>query len=303
MRIEKVDDLIPLVSGRGKPVRLACAAPEDSESLEALRMAADAGIVQPLLVGRQKAIGTVASALGISLDGFEFDDLPEQEEVARRAAQIVYDGRAAILMKGNLTTKDLIRAVLEHDRLSRNERMLSHVALFDAPLLGKPIILTDAGVNIKPNLAQKIEIVKNAAEVSRRLGVKMPKVAMLAAVERVELPAMRATLDARMVEKMSDAGLLGEVAVQGPLALDDAVSPDVARLKALTGPVVGDADILVAPEIETANVLYKALTCFAQLEGASIIWGAHVPVVVPSRADSAGTKLLSIAFAAAMIEE
>ena len=300
--VRKVEDLIPLVRERRGPVTVACAAPEDSESLEALRMAIDAGIAKPLAVGRQRAITTVARALGISLDGFEFYDVPEEEEVARQATELVRQGAAPVLMKGHLPTKTIIRAVLDHATGLRGERMLSHVALFDAPPTGKPVVVTDAGVNIRPNLSQKIEIIRNAAEVVRRLGVKLPKVAMLTAIEHVELPAMPATLDAKLIERMSEAGLLGEIAVQGPLALDDAVSPEVARSKALTGPVAGQADILVAPEIETANVLYKALTCFAGLEGASIIWGARVPVVVPARADTARMKFLSIAFAAAMIE-
>lgn len=300
--IRKVEDLAGLVRERHAPVTVACAAPEDAESLEALRMAVEAGIARPLVVGREQAILTLARALGVSLDGFEFRDVPDSEDVARAAAAVVHEGRASILMKGHMPTKVIIRAVLDHHTGLRSGRMLSHVALFDAPATGKPVVVTDAGVNIRPNLSQKIEIIKNAAEVMQRLGVKRPRVAMLAAVERVELPAMPATLDARLIERMSEAGLLGEVVVQGPLALDDAVSPEVARSKALVGPVAGKADILVAPEIETANVLYKALTCFAGLEGASIIWGARVPVVVPARADTARMKFLSIALAAAMTE-
>ncbi len=302
MRIRKVEDLVGLVRQRMQPVSIACAAPEDSESLEALRMAADAGMVRPLAVGRRQAIITLARTLGISLEGFEVRDVPDEQEVARYASKMVRDGEAGILMKGHLPTKLVIRAVLDHETGLRVGRMLSHVALFDAPPMGKPVMVTDAGVNIRPNLSQKIEIIRNAAEVAQRLGVKLPKVAMLAAVEHVDPSAMPATRDAKLIERMADAGILGEIAVQGPLALDDAVSADVVRSKSLTGPVAGKADILVAPEIETANVLYKALTCFAGLEGASIIWGAKAPIVVPARADTARMKFLSIALAAAMIE-
>jgi len=300
--VRKVEDLVSLVRSRQGPVTVACAAPDDAESLEALRMATDAGIARPLAVGRQSAIITVARALGISLDGFEFHDVPDAAETARQATALVRQGAASILMKGHLPTKTVIRAVLDHDTGLRTGRMLSHVALFDAPPMRKPVVVTDAGVNIRPSLSQKIEIIKNAAEVVRKLGVRLPKVAMLTAVEYVELPAMPATLDAKLIERMSEAGLLGELVVQGPLALDDAVSAEVVRSKGLAGPVVGEADILVAPEIETANVLYKALTCFAGLEGASIIWGARAPVVVPARADTARMKFRSIVFAAAMIE-
>lgn len=300
--VEKVEDLVALVRGRQEPATVACAAPEDSESLEALRMAADEGIAKPLAVGPERTVYTLAQSLGISLGGFQFHDVPEQEDVARRASQLVRDGEADILMKGHLSTKSLIQAVLDHDTGLRTGRMLSQVALFDAPPLGRPVLLTDCAVNIRPNFTQKIEILKNAAEIARKLGIKRPKVAALAAVERVELPAMPATLDARLLERMAEAGELGEVVVQGPLALDDAVSRDVVRTKAISGPVAGRADILLAPEIETANCCYKALTCFAGLEGASIIGGASAPVVLAARGDSARAKFLSIAFAAAMIE-
>ena len=300
--IRKVADLVSLVRDRQGPVTVACAAPEDSESLEALRMAADAGIAKPLAVGRKQAITTLARTLGISLEGFEFLDVPDRDKAAAMATAIVHNGRAPVLMKGLLPTKSIIHAVLDHDTGLRAGRILSHVALFDAPPTGKCLAVTDAGVNIRPNLAQKLEIIRNAAEVMRRLGVKHPKAAMLAAIEHVDVAAMPATLDAKLIERMSEAGELDGILVQGPLALDDAVSPDVVRSKALTGPVVGKADIVVAPEIETANVLYKALTCFAGLEGASIIWGARAPVVVPGRADTARMKFLSIALAAALVE-
>jgi len=300
--IRKVEDLVGLARARRAPVTVACAVPEDRESLEALRLAADQGIARPLAVGQRQAIEAAAEDLGLSLDGFEFHEAPDSEAAARSASALVHDGRAAVLMKGRLATKTMIRAVLDHDIGLRRGRMLSHVALFDAPSLDRPVVLTDAGVNIRPNLAQKIEIIRNAAEVMQRLGVECPRVAILAAVGRVELPAMPATLDAKLLERMGKAGRLGHVIVQGPLALDGAVSPEVVRVKGLSGPVVGQADILVVPEIETGNIFYKALTCFGGFEGASLIWGARAPVVVTSRTDTARMKFLSVAFAA-MVEE
>lgn len=300
--IKTVADLPALVRGRQKPVSVACAAPEDSESLEALRMAADEGIAKPLAVGPRRAILTVAQSLGISTEGFEFVDVPEEEQAARRAAQLVHDGDATVLMKGRLSSKSFIQAVLDHHVGLRTGRMLSQIALFDAPLLGRPILLTDCGVNVRPSFSQKIEILKNAIDIAHKLGIRKPGVAVLAAVEHVDLPAMPATLDARLLERMARSGEFGDAVVQGPLALDDAVSRDVVRAKAISGPVAGRADILLAPEIETANCLYKALTCFAGLEGASIIGGASAPIVLPARADSARMKFLSIAFAAAMTE-
>ncbi len=300
--IDKVDQLVDRVRERQRPITLACAGPEDAESLEALRLAADTGLIKPLAVGRKQAIITCAQTLGISLEGFEFEDVPDQSKVAECTTASVREGRALAMMKGHLPTKQVIRAILNHQTGLRGDGMLSHVALFDAPPSGKCVVVTDAGVNIRPTLSQKIEITRNAAEVLRRLGVRKPKVAMLAAIEHVNVTTMPATLDAKLIEQMSDAGLLGELVAQGPLALDDAVSPDVARSKGLAGPVAGQADIVVAPEIETANAIYKALTCFAGLEGASIIWGATAPIVVPGRADTARMKFLSIALACAMIE-
>ncbi len=300
--IKKVEDLIAIARRRPEPATIVCAAPENSETLESLRMAIDHGIARPIAVGRKKAIMTLADTLGISLEGFEFHDVPEQDEAARVATRMVRDGYASILMKGSLPTKTMLRAVLDHSTGLRSGRMLSHIALFDAPPLGKPVIVTDASVNIRPNLSQKIEIVKNAAEVMRRLGVKRPNVALIAAIEYVDLPAMPATLDAKLIERMAEAGELGDVAVQGPLALDDAVSIDVVRAKELTGPVAGKADILVVPEIETGNVLYKALTCFAGIEPAGMICGVRAPLAFAARGDTARVKLLSIALAAATLE-
>ena len=298
--IRKISELIELARRKEPMPIIACAGPDDSDSLESLRMALDAGIGQPLAVGRQRAIQTVAETLGISLDGFEFYDVPDPKDAPAVATRLVHDGKASILMKGSVSTKSVIRAVLDSHAGLRSGRMLSHAALFDAPALNKPVLVTDAGVNIRPNLSQKIEIVKNAVDVMQRLGLRRPLVAILAAIERVELPAMPATLDAKLIEKMSAAGLLGDAIVQGPLALDDAVSPDVARSKGIGGPVAGRADIVVAPEIETGNVLYKALTCFAEIDCAAVVWGAKVPIVVASRADTARTKFLSISLASVL---
>ncbi len=298
--IKKVEDLVPLVRDRQKPATVACAAPQDAESLEALRMAADEGIAKPLAVGNKPAIITAAETLGISLEGFEFLDVPERDEVAERATQLVHDGRASVLMKGTLPTRQLLHAVLDRDIGLRSGRILSHVALFDAPPLGKPVAITDAGVNINPNLSRKIEIVKNATEIMERLGISRPKVAILAAVEDVRLRDMPVTLHAKLIQRIAEAGQLGNAVVQGPLALDGAVSPEVVRVKGLTGPVVGRADILVVPTIESGNIFYKALTYFGGLECAGVLWGATAPVVITSRTDTARVKFLGITLAAAV---
>ena len=302
MLLRAVDDLVAFATEKNQAVPLACAAPEDRETLEALRLALDAGIARPIAVGNVNRIREIAATWRISLEGFELHDVSDPSQVPARATELVHEGRARILMKGHVTSRELIRAALSHNAGLRGG-VLSHVAVFSNVPLGKLLICTDAGVNIRPTLSQKIEIVKNAAEVMRRLGVTRPKVAMLAAIEKVELLTMPATLDAKLVERIAAAGQLGDVDVQGPLALDDAISPDAARAKELAGPVVGVADIVVAPEIETGNVLCKALGYLAGQVYAGIVWGASAPIVVSGRGDSARGKFLSIALAAAILDE
>jgi len=299
--IRKVAGLVALARERNPHARVACICPTDAATLGALRLAVDQGVARPLAVGPEHATVAAAQRVGVSLEGFELEDAPDEAAAARAATQRVHDGDAAVLMKGAVPTKTVLRAVLDRHIGLRRGHMLSQVAVFDAPSLERPVLLTDCGVNIRPNLSQKLEIIRNAGEVARRLGIKRPRVALLAAIEHVILPAMPATLDAKLIERMSEGGALGDMVVQGPLALDDAVSPDVARAKALPGPVSGQANVLVVPELETGNVLYKTLTCFAGLEGASIVWGATAPVVLISRADTARVKFLSMAFAVAMV--
>ena len=303
MLLRTVDDLVACATEKHRAVPLACAAPEDRETLEALRLALDAGIARPVAVGNANRIKEAAATWRISLEGFELYDVSDPSQVPALATELVHEGRARVLMKGHVTSRELIRAALSHDAGLRGGGVLSHVAVFSNVPLGKLMACTDAGVNIRPTLSQKIEIVKNAAEVMRRLGLTRPKVAMLAAIEKVELPAMPATLDARLIERIADAGQLGDVDVQGPFALDDAISPDAARAKGLTGPVAGRADIVVAPEIETGNVLCKALSYLAGQVYAGIVWGASAPIVVSGRADPVRGKFLSIALAVAVLDE
>jgi phosphate butyryltransferase len=277
MQLRKVEDLISYAREKHPAVRVACAAADDRESLESLRLALDAGIALPVAVGEEGPIRDMAAAFNISLDGFEIDAVSDSAQAAVRAVELVRNGRAAILMKGHLTTKTLIQAALSRDGGLRGVGMLSHVALFDNLPLGKMLALTDAGINVRPNFSQKIEIVKNAADVMRRLGIPRPKVAMLAAIEKVELPAMPATVEAKLIERMGQAGLLGNLDIQGPLSLDAAISSEAAKSKELGGPVAGQADIVVAPEIEAGNMLYKAIAIFAGQDAASLVWGRAVP--------------------------
>jgi len=303
MLVRRVNDLLSYAAEMHSAVHVACPAADDAGTLESLRLALDAGIAQPIVVGDARLIEEAAGASNISLEGFELEPVSDTEQAAVRAVELVRDGRAAILMKGHLTTKTLMHAALSREAGLRGKGILSHVAVFDNVPLGKLIAVTDAGINVQPNLSQKIEIVRNAADVTRRLGVPRPKTAMLAAVETVELPAMPATVDAKLIEKMARAGLLGDVEVEGPLSFDAAISPEAARSKALVGPVAGQADIVVVPDIEAGNILYKAIAFLAGQDPASIVWGARAPIVVASRADSVHCKLLGIALAAVLLEE
>lgn len=293
--LKQVNDLPQQCTAYASPPRVVCAQPSDPESLGALRRVLESGLAIPVIVGERDTILRNADRLGLDLGGLVFEDVSGFERIGKQATALVQNGCGDLLMKGRIPTRVIMRAALDSHVGLKTSRIFSHVTLFDAALLKRPIAMTDPAVNIRPNFNQKIEIVKNAVEVMNLLGVGRPRVAMLAAIEKVQLPAMRATLDARIMERFAQSGALGDVVVQGPLALDDAVSPGVVKAKGIEGPVAGNADILVAPEIETANVLYKALTSFAGLEGASIVVGGKTPIIVPGRADTAHMKYLSMA--------
>ncbi len=215
-------------------------------------------------------------------------------EAAREAVAAVRRGEAQFLMKGLLQTATIMRAVLDREQGLRTGRALSHACVFEVPGWHKLIFLTDVALNVAPNLDRKADIIRNQVIMAQALGVRRPRVACLAAVETVN-PDMPATVDARKLQEMGERGELGECDVQGPLALDLAVSPEAGKTKGVTGPVVGDADILLAPDIEAGNMLYKGLVYFAKARPAGIIMGAKCPVVLLSRADSADAKLMSIA--------
>lgn len=215
-------------------------------------------------------------------------------EAAAEAVAAVRRGEAQLLMKGLLQTATIMKAVLNKEAGLRTGRALSHACVFEVPGWHKLVFVTDVALNVAPDLARKADIVRNQAIMARALGVERPKVAALAAVETVN-PDMPATVDARALQEMAERGELGECVVQGPLALDLAVSPESGETKGVTGPVVGDADILLAPDIEAGNILYKGLVYFAKARPAGIIMGAKCPVVLLSRADSPDAKLMSIA--------
>ncbi|PKK88917.1 MAG: phosphate butyryltransferase [Candidatus Wallbacteria bacterium HGW-Wallbacteria-1] len=278
---------------------VAVAQAADDDVLKALREATDKNIVKPILFGDRTAIEQTASEAGISLEGFEICHVANPSMVGLEAVQAVKSGRAGIFMKGLISTKDFLRAVLNKESGIPSGNLLSHVAVIGSAMYDRLILLTDAAMNITPTLDEKSGIINNAVECARTLGVEKPRVAMVCAVETVN-PKMQCTMDAAVLSKMSDRGQFRGCIIDGPLGLDNAVSLKAAEHKGIVSEVAGRADILVVPDIQAGNVGYKTLTYFSEAKIAAVIMGATAPVVLTSRADSAETKLYSLCLGAVM---
>lgn len=298
--IRTFDELLQAAQ-RGTAVRVAVAMAEDLEVLEAIKEAADLGLARGILIGDAAEIGRSAELVGLDLSDQEVVAETDPENAARLAVQAVRSGQANVLMKGQLQTSDLLRAVLDRERGLRTGQPLSHVAVTELQGERRLILITDGGVNIAPDVVRKAQIIDNAVMVARKLGMETPRVAVLAAVEVVN-SEMPATIDAAMLAKMADRRQIRHAIVDGPLALDVAISRAAAEDKRLQSPVSGQADILLAPNIEAGNILTKSLQYFAGATMAGVVVGALVPIVVLSRADLAESKLLSIALAKLLAE-
>lgn len=302
--MKSLDDIIRAVQAHGSTMRVAIAPCAERFVLRAALMAAEKGLAQPVFIGHSERACAAAETLCPNFADFEFIDCPDDNEAVAKAVDLYRQGSVQLIMKGLVSTATLLKAVLAKDAgLVAPGGILSLVSAFDAPqhpeTSGEPrlMLLTDAGVNIRPNLQRKMDILKNALEVARTLGIARPRAAILAATEKVNFPAMPATLDADLLAKMADDGVFGDALVAGPLALDLAVSPVSARLKRIDNPVAGHADILLTPDIESGNILHKALSTLLNIPLASVVVGSEVPVVVPSRGDSEQSKFASIALA------
>ena len=278
------------------PSRVAVAAAQDDAVLQACRNASEQGVATFTLFGDREKIEAVAQKSEVCLEGMQIVNEPDDLRSALRAVEYVSSGKADIVMKGLINTSDLLRAVLDKTVGLRTGRVLSHLALFELKGFDRLIGVTDAGMNIVPTLTQKVDIIQNAAGVFRRLGVNPVKVAVLAAVETVNAD-MPGTIDAAALAKMADRGQIKDVIVDGPLALDNAVSADAAKHKKIMSPVAGNADILLVPNLEVGNVLGKSLVYMGGGKIAGLIVGARRPVVVTSRADTPESKVFSIALA------
>jgi phosphate acetyltransferase len=278
------------------PVPTAVAHPCDVSSLTGALDAASLGLIVPLLIGPETKIRAVADEADLALGNATIIDAAHSHASAARAVLAVRSGEAEMLMKGSLHTDELLHEVASGTSGLRTERRLSHVFAMDVPSYHKPIFITDAAVNIFPKLADKADIVRNAIELVQALGIERPKVAILAAVETVS-DKMPSTIDAAALCKMADRGQIVGGLVDGPLAFDNAISTEAARIKGIVSPVAGDPDILLVPDLEAGNMLAKQLTFLAGAEAAGIVLGARVPIILTSRADTVRSRIGSCAIA------
>ena len=294
------DDLLSKLKVAEKK-RLAVAVAQDEPVLEAVKAAKDRGIAEAILVGDKAKIEEVAIKIDMDLTDFEIIHEEDIKKAALKAIQLVSSGEADMVMKGLVDTATFLRSVLNKEVGLRTGKLMSHVSVFEIEGIDRLILLTDAAFNTYPDLKEKVQIINNSVMVAKACGIQNPKVAPVCAVEVVN-PDMPATVDAALLSKMSDRGQIKGCIVDGPLALDNALSEEAAHHKGVTGSVAGKADILLLPNIDVANVMYKSLTYTAQTKNGGILVGTSAPVILTSRADSFETKVNSIALAALVSE-
>jgi phosphate acetyltransferase len=278
------------------PIVTAVAHPCESSVLLAVLEAAAKGLITPILVGPAAKIEEVAKQSGLTLGQTRIVDAPHSHAAAAKAVALVRQGEAELLMKGSLHTDELLSAVVARETGLRTGRRISHVFIMDVPTYHKVLIVTDAAINIAPTLEEKADICQNAIDLAVSLGVSAPKVAILAAVETIN-SKMQATIDAAALCKMADRGQITGGVLDGPLAFDNAISREAARIKGIISKVAGDPDILLVPDLEAGNMLAKQLSFLANADSAGLVLGARVPIILTSRADSVRSKIASCAVA------
>lgn len=279
---------------------MAVVYPCDRDALLAAAEAAKAQLIVPLLVGPRDRILAAAEAAHVDVSAFELHDIGGEPAAAARAAvALCHDGRARAMMKGSLHTDELMGAAVASEGGLRGARRISHVFVIDVPGHPRPLLIADAVVNITPNLAAKRDIVQNAVDFARAIGIARPRVAILSAVETVN-PAIAGSADAPALIEMAREGVISGAIVDGPFAMDNAISAEAARIKGVRSDVAGQPDILLVPGLEAGNILYKALVYLARGECAGLVLGAKVPIVLTSRADSIQSRVASCALAVLM---
>ncbi len=279
-----------------EPLPTAVVAPEESNALGGVILAARQNLIRPILIGDPKKIAAVAHELKSDISGMELIAERSHGAAAARAVDLVNEGEAHAIMKGHLHTDELLRHVVKRDGGLRTDRRLSHVFVMDVPGLDHLLMVTDAAINIAPTLEEKVDIVQNAIDLARALGIDRPKVGVLSAVELVN-PRMSSTLDAAVLSKMAERGQIRGGLVDGPLAMDNALSIAAAQTKGITSLVAGRAEVLMVPNLESGNILAKELAFVAHAEGAGVVLGAKVPIMLTSRADNDQSRLASCAVA------
>nr|MBS0020486.1 bifunctional enoyl-CoA hydratase/phosphate acetyltransferase [Gammaproteobacteria bacterium] len=286
--LERVSDL--------PAMRTAVVHPCERTALSGAVEAAKANLIIPVLIGPQAKIRSIAEEAGIDISAYELVHVAHSHEAAERAVELARSGKVDTLMKGSLHTDELLRAVLSKDKGLRTERRLSHVFAFDVPTYDRPLLITDAAINIYPTLEDKVDILQNAIDLFHAFESRDPNVAVLSAVETVT-PKIPSTIEAAALCKMADRGQIKGAVVDGPLAFDSAISETAARTKAIASPVAGKADILLVPDLEAGNMLAKQLEYLANAEGAGVLLGARMPIILTSRADDVMTRMASCALA------
>jgi phosphate butyryltransferase len=296
--IKHLSEIVDLAKNK-ETRKIAVASAGDEHVLEAIRNAQTEGIIDPILVGDERNIRAISQKIKFDLEGIRIINIEDNEEAAAMAVSLIKNGEAEILMKGLVSTGILMKCVLDKENGLRKGATLSHVALFETPFYHKLLGVTDAAMNVSPDLAKKIAIIKNAIQVFHGLGNLNPKVAIVGSVETVN-PQMEATMHAATISMMNYRKQITGCIIDGPLAIDNAVSKKASELKNITSDVAGDVDLILGPDIDGANILYKTLSFLGGASAAAVIMGATVPIVLTSRADTEKSKFLSIALAAAI---
>jgi len=299
MPLRKLQDLVDIACKKGKR-RIVVAVAQDEYLMDAIEHALKTGFIEPVLVGDRQEIFRTAGLANFDLKGIEIIHEPDIPTACNIAAGMAKRGEAEIIVKGLVKTSILVKAVLDKENRIRENGLLSHVAFFETPYYHKLLGLTDAAVNIAPDFNDKVEMIRNAVDVCHKLGISNPKIGVVAAVEVVN-EKIEATVHAAMLKKLNIEKKITGCIIDGPFALDNAVSTFAAKYKGIDSGVAGDADLLLTPDINSGNILYKSLNFLGGAISAAIVTGAGVPVVLTSRSDSDKSKYFSIAFAAAML--
>jgi phosphate butyryltransferase len=292
----KLQDIIPALAGE-KPKTVVVPFANDVNIIRSISHAIEAKIAHFILIGEEEKIHEAARSQGVDISGAEFIFETDEQKACDRAAALVRDNEAQVMIKGLVQSASFIRAILhKENKLIQLGKLISCVSIFELPSYHKLLFITDAAINISPTLEQKIEILRNAIDIARRLGITSPKVACIESVENVK-SSLPGTVDAKALKDLGREGAFGDAEIDGPLGFDVAISKKAAEIKGIKSSVAGDPDILLLPQLITANVLYKAFIWCSGGTTASIVAGAKVPIVLTSRSDSEETKLLSIGLA------